>query len=281
MNRPHIEFIQSQNIQWKILPESTARAGSKYKILSRDSVTGAVSVIINYPSGFEISKQHYLDNVEEFFVLDGSISIGEITFKKHSYAFLPKGFPRKNFFSKSGAVVLTFFEGPHKNVFEYFKNFDDSEVVIQLDTSETKFISNVDPKVVGSNMSKLVLREDKKTGERTWILRMGPSEEKEVTSARLETHPNVEEMFLIDGEISMPTGILRSGAYFWRPGGIQHGPVGTRKGCVLFFRCKGGPFETFWSKELHKIIWDAPYNPIIPSDLSITIEVNNDFKENY
>ena len=281
MNRPHIEFIQAQDFNWKVLPNQTARAGSKYKILSRDSETRASSVILNYPPGYKISQQHFLDNIEEFFVLDGSISIGEKFFNKHSYAFLPKGFPRKNFESKEGAVVLTFFEGPHSNVFETFESFDDSEVVIHLDTNESKFTSNVDPKVVGNNMSKFILREDKTNGERTWILNMGPSAPNETSSARLETHPYVEEMFLIDGEISMPTGTLKSGAYFWRPGGIEHGPVGTRKGCLMFFRCKGGPFETYWSEDLHKIIWDAPYKPIIPSDLELEMQPNKDFKGNY
>ena len=50
MARPHIEFVQSQALPWRTLPDTAARPGVGCKVLSRDGDTGAVSVILRYPS---------------------------------------------------------------------------------------------------------------------------------------------------------------------------------------------------------------------------------------
>ncbi len=268
MARDHLEFVQTQVLPWIILPDTAARPEVACKVLSKDPESGAVSVILRYPAGFEIARPHYLDNDEEFFVLDGELRIGDTVYGPHSYAYLPDGYPRASMTVPGGAAVLTFFEGPHKNVFDGDKAFERTKLVERIAAGDrATWGDSVDPKVVGAGLQKLMLRLDAKTGERTWLLHMGATDPAVVTAAPLETHPHVEELFLLDGEISMPQGVLRQGAYFWRPGGIQHGPIGSLAGCTCFFRCKEGPFSTDWTAHTETIVWDAPYKPTLPPAL--------------
>jgi hypothetical protein len=111
------------------------------------------------------------------------------------------------------------------------------------------------------------LRRDPRTGEHTWLLTTGADDPMKLTEARVETHPVVEEMFLIDGEITLNTGTVRRGGYFWRPPGIPHGPFGTRTGLLGFFRSKGGPLTSVWSEKPEPMDWDPPYRPVLPADL--------------
>lgn len=267
MARPHIEFLQSQVLPWFTLPGTAARPGADCKILSRDAEAGAVSVILRYPAGFAIDRPHRLDSDEEFFVLKGEVSIGDTVYGEGAYAFLPKDFPRGPMRVSKGADVLTFFPHKHDNHFDGGAGYDKRKLVEKVDTKTATWdVAGVDPKVVGSGLAKLVLRLDPDSGERTWILRMGASSP-DLKAAPLETHPFVEEMLLLDGAISMPWGVLRQGAYFWRPGGIQHGPIASKPGCTAFFRCKEGPFSTNWTSHTKTIQWDAPYQPVLPPDL--------------
>lgn len=268
MAREHVEFIQTQVLPWFTLPETAARPGVGCKVLSKDPDTGAVSTLLRYPAGFAIAEPHFLDNDEEFFVLGGEISIGGRTYGPRHYAYLPDGYPRADMRAPDGATVLTFFEGSHQNVFGDTKDYDKSRLIAQVDTAAHDWNDGVDPKVVGAGLNKLMLRLDQDSGERTWLLQMGPTDPNVVKAAPLETHPHVEEFFLLDGEISMPQGVLRAGSYFWRPGGIQHGPIGTLAGCTCFFRCKGGPFHTDWTDDAQTIVWDAPYKPTLPDALA-------------
>ena len=61
---------------------------------------------------------------------------------------------------------------------------------------------------------------------------------------RSEIHPVVEEMYLLAGEVHGDRGIMRPGAYFWRPPFVPHGPYGTQTGNLYFFRTRGGGLST-------------------------------------
>ena len=268
MARPHIEFVQAQALPWRTLPDTAARPGVGCKVLSRDGDTGAVSVILRYPSGWQIADAHALDADEEFFVLAGELAIGETIYGRYDYAYLPAGWPRPAMRAPTGADVLTFFPGAHKNVFGQDQDYDAAALIERTMTTDMSWGGDVDPNVVGAGIGRKLLRLDPVTGERTWMLEMGANDPGTVRESCLETHPHVEEMLLLDGAISMTMGVLHQGAYFWRPGGIQHGPFGTLPGCTGFFRCKGGPFTSEWTDEALPIQWEAPYSPILPDDLA-------------
>ena len=269
MARPHIEYIQSQMLPWIPVSEHEIRAGADYKILSQDPDTGACSLLMRYPAGFTQNLSHYFDADEEFYVLDGSFTLGDVDFIAQDYAYLPNGYPRKAMISEDGAVILTFFE---KKALSSFGNspagvYDDTGLIERIRSSEMDWTGIGETNVVGPDIGRKAFRYNPETGDRTWILKVGPTDPNEVTESKIETHPCVEEMYLLEGSISMPNGVLRSGAYFWRPPGIPHGPFGCHDGSIGFFRTKDGEFLTDWSEHAEPIEWNAPYNPTLPDDV--------------
>jgi hypothetical protein len=120
------------------------------------------------------------------------------------------------------------------------------------------------PSTVGSPAGLVVkdLRNDPETRDRSWVAGgpagwLGPVG---------ETHPTVEEAFLIRGDCLLAnSGVMRAGDYFWRPGGVYHGPFATRAGYLFFFRTKGGALEVDffpvpdWPEQARGYLEEEPY----------------------
>jgi hypothetical protein len=272
MPRPHIEFIQAQALGWRSLGAQASRPGAAAKPLSYDAETRAVSAILRYPPGWALAPSHHLDSDEEFFVLAGTLRIAGECYAPGDYAYLPAGFMRTHMECPEGADVLTFYEGPHRNIFAAPSPglFDPGRLIAKRSTAAMPWEPPRDPLIaaLAAAPRRKTLREDAASGEQTWLLAMNADDPGRLTHQRTEVHPVVEESFLLEGEISMPCGVMRRGAYFWRPPGIEHGPVGTRAGFTAFFRTKGGGLATRWSAEPRPIVWDAPYAPVLPAGLA-------------
>ena len=268
MSRSHIEFIQAQALPWR---PSAFRPGTLEKRLSQDAETGAFTAILRYPAGWseEISSP---TAVEEGFILRGGFRAAADLLPEASYYFWPGSSRPKTLESYDGGDVLTFFD-PKSSATES----DD----FYVDTPAMDWSGNVDPNVVAGSFGKKVLREDPVTGERVWLLMLGPGAPAAIAEARIETHPHVEEVFLLDGEITMPMGVMQSGGYIWRPGGIPHGPIASVPGCLGFFRSVGGPMTTDWSEQPQKVNFDPPYAPIAPDDLKLLAQAQQDLSEPY
>jgi len=79
LGREHIEFIQSQNLKWEEgLLNIKERSELKSKILSYDHEDGSSTCIIKYPPGWHRDSTEYVLTDEEFYVLEGEISINEL-----------------------------------------------------------------------------------------------------------------------------------------------------------------------------------------------------------
>jgi hypothetical protein len=143
--------------------------------------------------------------------------------------------------------------------------YDPTLLIARISTTTMPWGAPSDPVIaaMANAPGRKLLREDPRNGERTWMLKMGADNPATFTEMRTETHPVVEESFLLAGEISMQCGVQQPGAYFWRPAGIEHGPVGTRKDMMGFFRTKGGPLSTNWSAKPKPMVWDVPYRPTL------------------
>ena len=49
-----------------------------------------------------------------------------------------------------------------------------------------------------------------------------------IKKKKVESHPVVQECFILNGEIEGNCGTMVKGSYFWRPRDILHGPYGTK-----------------------------------------------------
>jgi quercetin dioxygenase-like cupin family protein len=268
MSRPHIEFIQTQKLKWQEFSINASGQKLQVKVLSVDSKNKASTNIIQYPENYQDGHAHSISADEELFILQGQLIINDIQYSKGDYAYLPAGFNRKFISSKDGADVLTFFEGAIERNKKAGKQvaMDNTKLVEHISSHTKEWGSATDPKLISSDVRRLGLRSDPISGESTWLLAISEEGMNESVN-KLETHPVVEECFLLSGEFHMPMGVLTQGAYFWRPANIEHGPVGTKKGAVAIFRSKGGPLTTEWSKDKYEVQWNRPYNPILPESL--------------
>ena len=265
MPRPHVEFVQSQRLAWTRLGANSVRPQAEIKVLSSDPESGACSSVIRYPAGWTLEPVHSLSCDEELYVLDGELEIGSTKYGKGEYAYLPAGFPRAGIRSAIGAAVLTFFEGKAEITTPADDNaYDRGNFIERVSIAEAGWVGASDPKVASSKVDRLVLRPDTPEGERTWILRVAASRDEPFEVNGVEQHPCVEEMFLLDGDFVMTCGRMETGAYFWRPPMIKHGPMGTRSGFLGLFRAKEGAFSTVWSEPDGPIDWNAPYVPALP-----------------
>lgn len=269
MSRPHIEFIQSQNLKWQNgLLNSPERSDISSKILSYDKDTGSSTCIVRYPSGWTRNSTEYILTDEEFYVLEGDISINKTSYEVDTYAHLPAGFKRENVTSKNGAVLLTFFDGP-LNIKTSNENhyFDKKRLVTKTSAKDAEW-NNVDLEALGlkeiSSGSRLLsLFVDHLTSEITYLTGSVPFKAAQFP----ERHPVAQEFYVLGGTLAGNCGIMHAGAYCWRPPMVVHGPYGSPTGALILLRSIGGPLTT----ELFPAVnhsYQPEHKPVLPSDLA-------------
>jgi len=85
------------------------------------------------------------------------------------------------------------------------------------------------------------LRRHPVSGDTTWIAAVVPG----WCEQRAEVHDTIEECLMLRGDILLGRrGVMGPGAYFWRPPGVEHGPMFTINGAMFLFRSKGGRLAT-------------------------------------
>ena len=269
MPREHLEFIQTQALPWERFDSASLRPGAGFKQLSQDLLTGATSNLVRYPAGWSLGREQALACDEEFFVVDGELAIGSIVYGPGDYAYLPAGHNRIGMSSGEGATVMTFFEGA---LLLGDASFPQSGAIEHVQSAQLPWASAGDSKIASSQVGLKVLRLAN-NGDRTWLLNIEVAEGQPFEINGIETHPCVEETFVLQGDMAMPMGQMYEGAYFWRPPNVPHGPMGTQYGFYGLFRCKeGGPFSTDWSPTGDPIDWEAPYRPVLPSAMQTQLK---------
>lgn len=263
--RPHTEFIQAQLIPWRRIGQGAARPDAEYKYLSRDPETGACSTIIRYPPGWHRSGDNRIAAAEEFYVLDGALLVDGTEYGHDCYGYFPARYQHGDFSAPNGAVVLTFFD---REPASYIGSEVAGGSAIRIDALHMPWdMSLNDPKLAHLGISRKDLRTDPVTGERTFLSMVLPHSEPPGLEGPQESHPVVEEAYVISGSLTGPQGTMAPGAYFWRPPGIPHGPYGTRWGCVSLIRFVGGRHVNIWSADKAPFSFNAPYKPVLPPEL--------------
>jgi Domain of unknown function (DUF4437) len=260
--RPWIEFVQSQRLPWQTDHDvARLRPGSDVKVLSVDDESGATSLLVRYPPGLS-TPGAAVNADEEFIVLSGSLRVGDRSFGHLAYAHWPAGHVRGQLLSESGAVVLTFFSGPPGRASGPVRN-DPARLVEHLDSFTVPYTGNFHPQFP-PGAGRKILYQDPVSRDTTWLLGTLPLRWGE----QAEVHPTIEEMYLISGETHGNRGVMRPGAYFWRPPGIPHGPYGTLTGNLYLFRTRGGALSTRYVSAEQPFRWWPPYAPVVPEHLA-------------
>lgn len=266
MTRPHIEFIHTPDMPWVKKDLNIFFKGVRYKILSIDSKTKEMSTILNYPKSWKQSNSLYLSVDEEIYILSGSININNIELDEGCYAYLPANYPRETFFSLNGAVVLSFFSGNisfTKNKKQYNKKNLIKKISFYEDGWDSNYLGINSPEIAASGSKKKLLRTDRDTGDQTWIMGVIPSYQEK----KVESHPVVQECFILNGQIDGNCGTMIEGSYFWRPRDILHGPYGTKSGCTILSRSKGGKLIVDYFDLEKPFNFDPKHKVYVPKNL--------------
>lgn len=259
MARAWIEYIQSQFLPWRQGHLHGVRPGVDWKMLSADDETGACSLLVRYPPGWR-APGGALAVSEELFVLEGELTIGKRSYADYAFAHFPPGFVTGDWASPRGAVVLEFFSGQPALATEAMP-YDKRQLVEHLNALAVEYTGNFHPQFP-PGAGRKILYQDPDTLDTTWLLGTMPLRWAE----RAEVHPTVEEMYLIAGEVHGNRGVMRPGAYFWRPAAQPHGPYGTQTGNLYFFRTKGGQLSTTYVDPERAFHWWPKYDPVLPPE---------------
>ena len=96
MGRPHIEFLQSQSLEWE--PEPLL-PGAWKRTLSRDPETGACTQMAKMEPGLHFEKGSRIAADEEFYVLSGCYYLNGYEYAAGCYGYYPAGHPRAQAYS--------------------------------------------------------------------------------------------------------------------------------------------------------------------------------------
>ncbi|MFV3076368.1 cupin domain-containing protein [Niveispirillum fermenti] len=254
MARPHVEFVQSQSVEWQDAGDGTA-----VKRLNIDPDNGDGTVLRRYPAGSGRAPQPRAGLSLEFYVLDGEIAIDGRVLGAHAYGYRPAGTPALTWQTSAGALVLEIGEARPVPAGQ-----DDPAIL--LDCLALPWdVSTYDPQLRHMHNARKVLRLGPGDSGRTFLLAGLPHGFPSTPDLPLERHPHGEEMFLIQGEMKSPQGVMRDGAYFYRPPGIWHGLHVSEFGFLMLMRSPGAnKISTQWSEARHPVQYRPAFDPVLP-----------------
>jgi len=271
MGRPLTEFIFAQNLPWAVGLPGGARSDVEAKVLSQDDDTGAITAIIRYPAGWSRTTPEALAAEEELYVLDGAMTISGHSYARDSYGCLPPHYARTTAVSDQGCVTLSFFNSLPELSGKIGAVADDAVCVEGLNTLEMPWDASVpDPSLEWMGNRRKVLKWDPvhKNQKATFLLASPPHIYPVDWKCPTLTHPCAEELFMLSGDTVGPHGAMTTGAYFWRPAGVAHGPFGIRTGQFSLIRFVDGLFVNEWGDEDVRFTYDSPYRPVVPDHLA-------------
>lgn len=269
MARQHVEYIQSQALPWQPSPWPHL-PGCQVKLLSRDADTGAASALIRIPPAWSEAREGWLGAAGELFVVDGGFDLNGRQYPQDTYAYLPAGYPYRSLATESGAVVLTFYDTEpvwHEGVRPDagVDASDASDAIEMIDAFAIPWSSEgMDPAYADLGLRWKILRGSPDGPQATMLVACPPHLHPPGWTGPQEVHDCVEEMFLLSGDYLGNRGTMCTGAYFWRPPGIPHGPYGTRGGSLALIRTFGAPLRNHWTQHHVRLSRTPAYQPVLP-----------------
>jgi hypothetical protein len=268
MGRQFIEFVQSQWLPWRTNVLAGQRAALEVKVLSRDDDDGASSMLLRYPPSWCVQTPEPIAADEEFFVLRGRLSRDGTDYGLHDYAYLPAGHQAGLAAGPEGAIVMTYFSATPEPITNQAaaQVHDPDRVVSRIETLLLPWDrTNMDPHIDHLHPFRKNLRLAPDGSGRTYLLGGLPQGFPASGDEPLERHPHNEEMFMISGDMPCSRGVMRAGAYFWRPPGIWHGADCSVTGFLLLMRTPGvNATVSEWSDTPHTVRVDPPFDPALP-----------------
>jgi hypothetical protein len=207
--------------------------------LSRDTASGAETVLLRLPQFWHWPSAGAFADEVELLVLSGGLRLGSVELRAGDYAVYRAGAVLDGLDSRDGAEVLWMSAGPLRYV-AATRAADATPLLLgPIAIAAQPWLPSPDfegrtAAEAGTGLGVRFLREDPVTGAYTLMTRHAPG----WFDPRLESHDTWEELVLLDGDFLMGnTGVVTTGSYIFRPGLRPHGPQVTRTGATWF--CRG------------------------------------------
>ena len=246
--RPHVELVDEKDLLWHPAELPHGGGEARQRNLSYDEENGAASLMVEFLTDWWRGPGQHAAQTE-WFVLEGSVQIGNQRLSEGGYWVAPRGVPTPAVSARAGTRILLFRE--YGDWGFSATTLDDGgmdERIVIKDTASMDWFDVIDPEN-GSPMDfdrggtpvpglfiKLLWR-DPVTGFYTRLIKAKPGWREHP----LAHHPVFEEAYCLDGEFDYNYGFMTPGQYFFRPAGVRHGDftAGEKDGCTWILRCDG------------------------------------------
>lgn len=254
-------FIQNQALPWRDGVLGGERGPLAARLLSRDENSGALTAMVRYPAGWTLKTPHALAAEEEFFVIDGELSVNDHRFGRMSYGRIPARASRAVMQAAADTTALVMVNGDQATAAA--QGIDIPAPIAPLAEGLETWTENPYTRyLLGTGVRPL--KEDPDTGEVTFLYSALPFR----YMAKRWTHPVVQEMFVLAGEYAInDVGLMCPGAYAWWRENEWHGPYGSTTGFMMLIRSQGGPLANTLGKETIAVNYRPSYRPTLPADL--------------
>lgn len=216
MGRKHVDFVDRDELAEETL-ESGPFAGAVKRVLSRDDVTGAETVILTCPSSWTADLTQ-LEGSIEFLTLSGTATLGPVEVPLEGWARAPRAAAAGTLVTDDEAELLLMTD----------PGDEDGEITV-FDVRGTPWLQGIrgGPGGIavktlheGATVSLVIANV-----ARYW--------------SGAEFHDCPEELFVLSGDVEGKAGKMTTGSYFWRPEYITHGPYWSEMGLLTFVRGHG------------------------------------------
>ncbi|OPC79633.1 hypothetical protein B4N89_00545 [Embleya scabrispora] len=242
--RPHVELIDERDLIWHPAEFRHATGTAEQLNLSYDEEDGSASLKVRFTSDWtRPAGTHQADT--EWYVLSGSVTIGDTTLGPEGYWTTPAGVLTPPVTVTAGTEILLFreygdwtFEPGDRDR----PTVREDQKLVVLDSSAMPWIDVKDGSPMrfdlgGTPVPGLyikLLHRDAKTGFYTRLIKAKPGWREEP----MAHHPCTEESYCLDGAFDYNYGKMWPGTYFWRPALIRHGDftADPEHGCTWLLR---------------------------------------------
>lgn len=289
--RPHVELIQEADLCWHPAELTGGEGRVRQRNLSYDEEDGSASTRLIFDSAWHRPAGYHHADVE-WYVMQGTMKLGEQTLGKGAYFRAPAGLKVPEISVQEGTEVLIFREYGDWGFSKSGKNrdgfvarggntaSDEPGELTVVDTCRMEWMPNV---YEGDTQRFLKLKllyhdpapEDDNTKGFVTMLAWAPPG---WSDNRMVHHPVFEEAYSLDGELVYNFGALDPGTYFFRPARVKHGHfvAGEERGWTGFFRLDGTLVNWITVNERVIVEGDAVnYDPVAQAPLMAGIPVRS------
>lgn len=236
MTRPHIEFVQQQQLPWTCAALIPGVPPIEHKMLSRDSGNGGFTALARLRPDWPSPMPMAFESAIEFFVLDGKMTIEisreSLCLESGCYLRVEKAVDIQAILARTQTTLLIL-TGIVEMRSSACTAGDPPYTYV-----DTRIMDWEIPWVKGpeSGLKIKLLYMDSDCGAYSRLIAADPN----WSEYRQEHHDCVEEVYMISGDMNMgDLGTMTSGGYIWRPPLIKHGPMQTKAGGLMFIRTDG------------------------------------------